>query len=194
LYQPTGGTILFNGIDSHTLNFDIVRTKIGLVSQETQLFSGTIKENLLFVNPTATDEECMTALRQAAADGLVLRGDKGLDTKIGEGGIKLSGGERQRLAIARALLRHPEILIFDEATSSLDSMTEKEITETIKQIGKELPRLIKILVAHRLSTIVHSDRIYVLEKGTVIEEGSHGVLVEKKGLYFALWRQQIASE
>ncbi len=194
LYEPSEGKVFFNGIDSKTVNFDTIRTKIGLVSQETQLFSGTIKENLLFVNPTATDEECLTALRQAAAEGLVLRGEKGLDTKIGEGGIKLSGGERQRLAIARALLRRPEIIIFDEATSSLDSMTEKEITETIKEIGKEFPNLIKILVAHRLSTIVHSDRIYVLEKGTIIEEGSHHELVEKKGLYYALWRQQIASD
>jgi ABC-type multidrug transport system ATPase subunit len=118
------------------------------------------------------------------------RADKGLDTLIGEGGVKVSGGEKQRLSIARALLRKPRLLVFDEATSALDSLTEEEITETIKEISAG-NQLITILIAHRLSTIMHADRIYVLEKGRIVEEGPHNELVELKGLYYAMWRQQI---
>ena len=109
---------------------------------------------------------------------------------IGEGGLKLSGGEKQRLSIARALLRHPHLLIFDEATSSLDSITEEEITNTIRRISTEKEQ-ITVMIAHRLSTIMHADRIYVLEKGQVVETGSHLQLLEEKGLYYAMWRQQI---
>jgi ATP-binding cassette subfamily B protein len=191
LYSPTSGTIWFNGTDSATIDFDALRRKIGLVAQETQLFAGTIRDNLLFVNPDASEKACLESLRAASAIQLVERGEKGLDTKIGEGGIKLSGGERQRLAIARALLRRPEILVFDEATSSLDSLTERDITATIKEIGKESP-LIKILVAHRLSTIAHADRIYVLQAGAIVESGRHEDLLVGNGLYSALWREQIA--
>ena len=190
LYTPTKGKILFNGVDSKKVDFDALRGKIGLVSQETQLFAGTIKENLRFVNPRASDEECMHALKQANILELVQRGDKGLDTKIGEGGIKISGGERQRLAIARALLRNPELIIFDEATSSLDSVTENAITETIREIKKARPELICVLIAHRLSTIEHADAIIVLEKGKIVETGSHAQLLKKKSLYYAFWRQQ----
>jgi ATP-binding cassette subfamily B protein len=125
---------------------------------------------------------------------LVERGDKGLDSRIGEGGLKISGGEKQRLAIARALLRRPELIIFDEATSSLDSITEESITATIRNIELHYPALITVMVAHRLSTISHADRIYVLEKGKVAEVGSHQELLDKHGLYAALWRQQIASK
>lgn len=190
LYTPTQGKIEFNGIDSKKVDFDSLRKKIGLVSQETQLFAGTIKENLLFVNPSASDEECMRVLKQANIMSLVQRGDKGLDTKIGEGGIKISGGERQRLAIARALLRNPELIIFDEATSSLDSVTEGAITETIREIKKDRPEIISVIIAHRLSTIEHADKIVVLEKGHIVEEGNHSQLLRKKGLYYAFWRQQ----
>ena len=121
---------------------------------------------------------------------LVARAENGLDTMIGEGGLKLSGGEKQRLSIARALLRKPNLLIFDEATSALDSLTEEEITNTIKSIslGKEQ---ISIIIAHRLSTIMHADRIYVLERGDVVETGNHEDLLAEKGLYYAMWRQQI---
>lgn len=190
LYSPTQGKIAYNGVESAKVDFDSLRKKIGLVSQETQLFAGTIKENLLFVNPAASDDECLRVLKQANIHNLVQRGDKGLDTKIGEGGIKISGGERQRLAIARALLRNPELIIFDEATSSLDSVTENAISETIREIKKSRPEMMSVIIAHRLSTIEHADRILVLEKGKMVEEGNHAQLLRKKGLYYAFWRQQ----
>ena len=161
------------------------------MSQDTQLFAGTIRDNLLFVNPEATDDECLSALNHASAMSILERAGQGLDTKIGESGIKVSGGERQRLAIARALLRKPDLIIFDEATSSLDSITEKAITETIKNIAKINPDLMIIIVAHRLSTIAHADNIFVLEKGGVIEKGTHKFLLSGGGLYAALWREQI---
>jgi ATP-binding cassette subfamily B protein len=142
------------------------------------------------VNPKATDEDCMKVLRNAACTSLLARADKGLDTMIGEGGVKVSGGEKQRLSIARALLRRPHLLVFDEATSSLDSLTEEAITETIRHVSTRQD-LITVLIAHRLSTVMHADRIYVLEKGRIVESGPHDNLVELKGLYYAMWRQQI---
>jgi ATP-binding cassette, subfamily B, bacterial len=194
LYSPTQGKLLFNSIDVGGLDVDELRKKIGLVAQETQLFAGTIRENLLFVKPSATDGDCIEALQLAQAKTIIDRTGDGLNTKIGEGGIRLSGGERQRLAIARALLREPDLIVFDEATSSLDSITEKAITETIKGIGEIHKKQIKVLVAHRLSTIAHADRIYVFEQGKIIETGTHSELVSKQGLYSALWREQIAAE
>ncbi|MDZ4296690.1 MAG: ABC transporter ATP-binding protein [Patescibacteria group bacterium] len=193
LYRPTGGSILFNGIDAARIDYDALRSRIGLVSQETQLFAGTVRENLLFVRPDATDAECFRALEFAAATSIGERGGKGLDTRIGEGGLKLSGGERQRLAIARALLRNPDLIIFDEATSSLDSITERAITKTIQSIELLRPSLMTVLVAHRLSTVAHARRIYVLERGRIVEQGSHEELVARGGLYGALWREQSAS-
>lgn len=190
LYSSTGGEVKINNVPSSEIDYDAMRRHIGYVSQDTQLFAGTIRENLLFVNPEASDDECVESLRRASALPIIERGGKGLDTKIGEGGIKISGGERQRLAIARALLRNPDMIIFDEATSSLDSITEKEITATIKNISGFKPDLMTIMIAHRLSTISHADRIYVLEKGKLSEEGNHSQLLEKKGLYAALWREQ----
>ena len=190
LYEPTEGQLLLNNHDAKKIDFDKFRKKIGLVSQETQLFSGTIKENLAFVDPNASDAECLKVLKQASIISLTERNNEGLNTKIGEGGIKISGGEKQRLAIARVLLRRPKLIIFDEATSSLDSITEKSITETIKNIIKINPDLITILVAHRLSTITHADKIFVFERGKIIEEGNHLSLLRKKGLYSALWREQ----
>ena len=190
LYRPVSGTIYYNGISEKEINVDDLRQQIGFVSQDTQLFSGTIKENLLFVNPNATDAECLDVLNKSACQNLLSRADKGINTLIGEGGVKVSGGEKQRLSIARALLRKPHLMIFDEATSSLDSITEEEITKTIRTIsgGKEM---ITVLIAHRLSTIMHADKIFVLEKGHVIESGKHEELLSQKGLYFAMWRQQI---
>lgn len=190
LYPAKEGEILYNGIPSSDIDLDALREKIGFVTQDTQLFSGTIRENLLFVNPTATDEECYKVLNQAACQTLLARADKGLDSLIGEGGVKVSGGEKQRLSIARALLRQPDILVFDEATSSLDSITEEEITKTIRSVSN-LTDHITILIAHRLSTIKHADKIYVLEKGHIIEQGNHEELIAQNGLYQAMWRQQI---
>jgi ATP-binding cassette, subfamily B, bacterial len=190
LYQPQEGSIRYNGLPAEEVDPDELRTQIGFVTQDTQLFSGTIRENLLFVRPDATDAECLSVLHQAAADSLLQRADKGLDTMIGEGGVKVSGGERQRLSIARALLREPHLLVFDEATSSLDSITEEEITRTIRHVGQRSD-VMTVLIAHRLSTVMHAERIYVLERGRIVDEGTHSELVAKTGLYYALWRQQI---
>lgn len=190
LYQPEKGNIYYNNISCKDILLDELREQIGFVTQDTQLFSGTIRENLVFVKPSATDEECYEVLRKAACNSLLARVDKGLDTMIGEGGVKVSGGERQRLSIARALLRYPKILVFDEATSALDSLTEEEINQTIRDVAGRKD-MITILIAHRLSTVMHADKIYVLEKGFIIESGKHTELVEQKGLYYAMWRQQI---
>jgi ATP-binding cassette subfamily B protein len=190
LYPPGSGRILYNGISGDEIDLDVLRERIGFVTQDTQLFSGTIRENLLFVNPRASDAECLEVLRKAACDSLLARAHKGLDTVIGEGGVKVSGGEKQRLSIARALLRHPQLLVFDEATSSLDSLTEEGIVETIRDVAHTADT-ITILIAHRLSTILHADRIHVLERGRIVETGRHDDLVEQKGLYYAMWRQQI---
>ncbi len=190
LYRQQTGTIKYNNIDAADIDFDELRSQIGFVTQDTQLFAGTIKENLLFVNPAATEEELLDVLHKASCEGLLDRAEKGIETMIGEGGLKLSGGEKQRISIARSLLRRPRLLIFDEATSALDSITEEEITSTIKEISAQKEQ-ITVLIAHRLSTIMHADTIYVLEKGQVIETGSHQQLIAEKGLYYAMWRQQI---
>ncbi len=190
LYQPQEGEILMNGVNTAQIDMSALRNQISFVTQDTQLFAGTIKENLAFVAPTATEEDMLIALTKASCANILDKGGNGLATVIGEGGLKLSGGEKQRLSIARALLRHPHLLIFDEATSSLDSLTEESITDTIRDLSKEREQ-ITIMIAHRLSTIIHATRIYVLEKGTVIESGNHQSLLEEKGLYYAMWRQQI---
>jgi ATP-binding cassette subfamily B protein len=190
LYRPQEGRISYDGIGHTEVDLDSLREQIGFVTQETQLFSGSIRENLLFVRPEATDAEVMDALDKAACHGLLARADKGLDTLIGEGGVKVSGGERQRLAIARALLRRPRLLVFDEATSALDSLTEEEISRTIRDVAKGR-EVITILIAHRLSTVMHADRIHVLERGRLVESGRHEELLDEKGLYYAMWRQQV---
>lgn len=193
LYTPKSGKIFYNGYSGDEINFDNLRERIGFVTQDTQLFSGTIKENLLFVNPAAVDEDCLKVLEKAAAGALLARAENGLNTLIGEGGVKVSGGEKQRLSIARALLRKPDLLVFDEATSALDSLTEEEISKTIREISSSKD-LITIMIAHRLSTVMHADKIYVLERGKIVEAGRHDELVEIRGLYYAMWRQQIGEK
>lgn len=190
LYTPLEGNVKYNNINYNEIEIDELRAQLGFVTQDTQLFSGTIKENLLFVKPNATKEQINEALEMASCNNLLARSEKGLNTVIGEGGMKLSGGEKQRLSIARALLRKPKLLVFDEATSALDSITEEEITNTIQQIGSRKEQ-ITVLIAHRLSTIMHADKIFVLEKGEIIEMGKHNELLVEKGLYYAMWRQQI---
>jgi ATP-binding cassette subfamily B protein len=190
LYRPAEGRVLYDGVPHDQVDFDSLRSQIGFVTQETQLFAGSIRDNLLFVNPTASDAALHEVLDKAACHGLLARADRDLDTVIGESGMKVSGGERQRLSIARALLRGPSLLIFDEATSSLDSLTEQEITSTIRDVSRQ-ESAITVLIAHRLSTVMHADVIHVLEKGVIIESGSHAELLAQKGLYYAMWRQQI---
>lgn len=190
LYTPKSGDILYNDISAVKIDKEELQQQLGFVTQDTQLFSGTIKENLLFVKPDATDVILGQALTRASCDNLLARSEQGIDTVIGEGGMKLSGGEKQRISIARALIRAPRILVFDEATSALDSITEEAISNTIKSISNQKEN-ITVLIAHRLSTIMHADRIYVLEKGVIIETGKHEDLLAEKGLYYAMWRQQI---
>lgn len=190
LYAPEHGTVLYNGHPGTLVDPEQLKEQIGFVTQDTQLFSGTIRENLLFVRPEAGDAECLEVLEKAACQSLLSRAEKGLDTVIGEGGVKVSGGEKQRLSIARALLRRPRLLVFDEATSSLDSLTEEEITRVIQDVagGRDV---MTILIAHRLSTVLHADRIFVLERGRIVESGRHQELIHEKGLYYAMWRQQV---
>ncbi|WP_072975136.1 ABC transporter ATP-binding protein [Flavobacterium saccharophilum] len=189
LYTPAEGQVLYNDIDSTEIDLLDLRKQLGFVTQDAQLFSGTIRENLLFVKPNATDEEVYDALKRASCEKLLRRAEDGLNTTIGEGGIKVSGGEKQRLSIARAILRNPNLLIFDEATSALDSITEEEINATIRNISDK--NRITVLIAHRLSTVMHADKIFVLEQGKIIEQGKHEDLIVERGLYYAMWRQQI---
>ena len=190
LYVPVTGGIYFNEVLSSSIRYNPMRRQIGFVTQDTQLYAGSIRDNLLFVNSAATDQDMLEALRKASATTIIARAGNGLDTMLGENGMKLSGGEKQRLSIARALLRQPRLLIFDEATSALDSLTEEDITLTIREVSAARDQM-TILIAHRLSTVMHADTIFVLEKGKISEAGSHDELLEKKGLYYAMWRQQI---
>lgn len=191
LYQPQSWYMRLNQLDARDVARTSVKKRLGVVAQETQLFTWSVRENLRFVAPDATDEQCRKVLEQAELADLIRSHDRGLDALIGEWWFKLSGGQKQRLAIARALLRDPDILIFDEATSALDSLVESHITETIKDITTDNQHLMTILVAHRLSTVMHADVIYVLEDGKIIETWSHDELLATQWLYAALWRQQV---
>jgi ATP-binding cassette subfamily B protein len=190
LYTPASGGVFYNDIPTSDFRYNMARRQIGLVTQQTHLFAGTIRENIRFVKPDATDAEIIEAMQQAACAYLLDKSPDGLDTLIGEMGMKLSGGERQRLSIARALIRRPPLLIFDEATSALDSLTEEQVTSTVRSISARKSQ-ITILIAHRLSTVMHANTIFVLEKGSIVEQGTHDDLVALRGLYYAMWRQQI---
>jgi ATP-binding cassette subfamily B protein len=192
LYRPTQGRVLFNGLSTERLDADSLRIRMGLVSQDTQLFSGSIRDNLLIVKPDASDGEILACLEQACATGMLGRTAHGLDTVIGEAGLRLSGGERQRLSIARALLRHPDLLIFDEPTSALDAVTEKEIAAGLVRTVRS-GRIMGVLITHRLAAAVGANRIYVLDRGGIVESGAHQDLLRAEGLYWRLWQTQMRS-
>ena len=186
-YGPTEGRILIDGVDLRDFDLASLRGRIGLVSQDPFIFNGTLRENIALGRPEATLEEVIEAARAAGLDEFIAGLPERYETVIGERGANLSGGQRQRLAIARALLRRPELLIFDEATSHLDTATERAIQENLRTAlaGKTV-----VLVAHRLSTIKDADLIYVLHRGRVVEEGTHRQLMLREGRYWALWRAQ----
>ena len=186
-YDVTGGAIRIDGTDIRDFTQTSLRAAIGIVPQDTVLFNDTLEYNLRYGCPTASDEEVASAIRAARLEAFVAILPQGLQTAVGERGLKLSGGEKQRVAIARALLKNPAILIFDEATSALDSESEKAIQAEIKAVSRERTTLI---IAHRLSTIVDADRILVMEAGRIVEQGSHAALLTAQGLYAKLWALQ----
>ena len=187
LYDVGSGTVTFDGVDVRKLDLTYLRTHVGVVSQETYLFNGTIRENLLYAKDDATEEEMIEACKKANIYDFVKNQETGLDTMVGNRGLKLSGGEKQRLSIARVLLKNPTLLIFDEATSALDSISESKIQEAIEPIIKTRT---SILIAHRLSTILAADEILVVKDGEIVERGHHKELVKKGGVYTELYNTQ----
>lgn len=186
-YDKTRGDILINNQPINELSLASLRKHIGVVPQDTVLFNDTLKNNLLYALPSATEEDLERVIKMAQLDGFIEQCPDGLETLVGERGLKLSGGEKQRLSIARMLLKRPAIMVFDEATSSLDSRTEKNINVAIKKVSAGHTSLI---IAHRLSTIIDADNIVVIDNGTVVEQGKHGDLLNKQGHYYQLWQAQ----
>ena len=187
LYDVKAGSVRFDGVDVRKLDLAFLRKNIGVVSQETYLFNGSIRENLQYADPDATEEDMIEACRKANIYDFIQSQENGLDTMVGNRGLKLSGGEKQRLSIARVLLKNPALLIFDEATSALDSISENKIQEAIDPIIKERT---SILIAHRLSTILAADEIFVIKDGEIVERGQHKELVERGGVYTELYNTQ----
>lgn len=187
IYDVCAGSVLFDGVDVRKLSLKQLRKNVGVVSQETYLFNGTIRDNLLYASPNATEDEMIEACKKANIYDFIQNQEKGLDTMVGNRGLKLSGGEKQRISIARVLLKDPRLLIFDEATSALDSISEQKIQDAIDPIIKERT---SILIAHRLSTILAADMIYVLKDGEIVESGQHKELVRKGGVYTELYETQ----
>ena len=189
LYDVDSGSVTFDGIDVRKLDLEFLRNQVGVVSQETYLFNGTIRDNLLYAKPDATEEDMIEALKKANIWDFVDKQPKGIDTEVGNRGLKLSGGEKQRISIARIILKDPTIFIFDEATSALDSISEKKIQDAIDPIIKSKT---SILIAHRLSTILAADEILVVKDGTIAERGSHKELLSKEGVYRELYETQFS--
>jgi ATP-binding cassette subfamily B protein len=186
-YDPDEGTITLDGHDLRDLRQDDLRQHIGMVTQETFLFHASVIENLRYAKPDATEEEIVAATRAANIHDFIAELPEGYDTVVGERGFRLSGGEKQRLSIARALLKDPAILVLDEATSSLDSTSEHLIQEALETL---LRGRTAIIIAHRLSTVLGADKILVMEKGRLVQVGSHEGLVEEDGLYSQLFTRQ----
>ena len=186
-YDPSEGRILLDGIDLRDLGLLELRAHIGIVPQETQLFSGTVRENIRYGRPEATDDEVKAAAAAANAHEFILSFPEGYETVVGERGVKLSGGQRQRVAIARALLKDPRILILDEATSSLDSESEALVQEALDVLMRGRTTFV---IAHRLSTVRNADRILVLDGGRITQQGSHAALMAQGGLYRSLYERQ----
>jgi len=187
LYEVGGGSILLDGVDVREIRLRDLRRAIGLVSQDVFLFYGTVRENIAYGSFDATDEQVERAARLAEAHDFIAALPQGYDTVVGERGQKLSGGQRQRLAIARAILKDPPILVLDEATSAVDNETEAAIQRSLRHISKGRTT---IAIAHRLSTVRHAQQIYVLDRGRIVERGTHEALLAANGAYAALWRVQ----
>ena len=186
-YDVSSGTLYFSGTDIRTLSLKSLHDHIGFVAQDPFLFDGTILDNLILGKPNACIEDINAALKKAAAYDFVYDLPKGLNTLIGEKGIRLSQGEKQRITIARVLLKNPPFVVLDEATASVDTITEKKIQEALENLAKKRTVLI---IAHRLSTVKKADHIAVIEKGAILEEGTHECLLKKEGTYAQLWRYQ----
>jgi subfamily B ATP-binding cassette protein MsbA len=185
--NPISGSVMLDGIDLATVNLSSFRSRLGVVLQDDFLYEGTIRENILFPRPNATEAQLQQAVKGAYVNEFTDRFEEGLDTVIGERGVKLSGGQRQRISIARALLADPKIIILDEATSNLDTESESYIQKSLGLLMKDRTTFV---IAHRLSTIQQADRILVIEDGTIVERGKHDELIAKKGRYFDLYTYQ----